>query len=331
MFRPVCQINIGDNEFEFVTDANFVTGWRKFTDTGEVSIPHKFQRNNVNIFVGENNLFNRGDKTEIRVGHFPNKELIFEGYLKNITPSIPVKMEFEDSMYLLKQTNITMSFKTTSLQNLIESALAEAISKSSGYIKEGLEEIEVDVVEAELGAFRFSNVNIVKILDQLKKTYALTSYFVGKTLRVGLAYYGDGNEHVFTYGEDIIDSESDLNYVKEEDVKLRVRAKSLMPDNTLVEVEFGDEGGDLREIFKYNAKESELREWAEREIDNLRFEGFRGSFKTFMEKIVRHGDVVQIVDSFNPDRTGSYFVEAVEYEFGVNGYFQYITLGKRAA
>ena len=331
MFRPVCNISIGDNDFDFVTDAKFNTSWRVFTDTGEITIPNRFRRNNKDIFVGSSNLFNKGDYTEIRAGHFPNRELIFEGYVKSIKPSVPVGIEFEDAMFLLKQTSLTMSFKKVTLSELLNSALSEAISKSSGYVKEGLERITIDAVEADLGAFRLSRVNMVNILEELKKTYALTSYFVGHTLRVGLAYYNDGVVHELKFGRNIIDDGTDLEYLKEEDLSFKVRATGMLPDNKRLTVEVGDPDGANRDLFKYGRTigEKDLREWATRQIDTLKYEGFRGNLKTFFEPVIRHGDSVKIVDPFNPERDGTYLVESVSYEFGIGGYFQNIRLGIR--
>ncbi len=329
MFRPVCQINIGDNEFDFVTDAQFETSWKKFTDTGDIVIPHRFKKENKTIFVGNSNLFNKGDYSEIRAGHFPNKTLIFEGYVKSIKPSVPVSIEFEDAMFLLKQTSLTMSFKAVTLTELLNSVLKEAISLSTGYVKEGLERITIEAVDAKLGAFRLSRVSIVNVLEELKKTYAITSYFDGHKLRVGLAYYNDGVEHEMVFGRNIIDSGTNLEYLKEDDLSFKVRATSLLPDNKKIEVEVGDPNGESRDLFKYNVTETELKEWATREIGNLKYEGFRGVLRTFFDPVVRHGDSIKLVDPFNPERNGIYLVESVSYEFGINGYFQDIRLGIR--
>ncbi len=330
MHRPYCNIKIGSEEFNFITEGNIRSGWRFFTDTAKLLIAKKFFRDGKNIYIGENNVFTKGDYTEIRAGYFPQQSLIFQGYLKKVKPNLPIEMEFEDSMYLLKQVSLTMSYKEVTLNTLITDAIKLSIEKSEGYVKEGLENIKIDVVDANLGAFRLSNVNLVNILQELKKTYALTSFFRGDTLMIGLPYGSTGVEHQLKFGVNIIDEGTDLEYLRSDDISFKVKATSLLPDNKKIEIEVGDPNGESRQIFKYNATESELKEWATREVDRLKYEGYRGKLKTYFDPVIYHGDSIEIIDPYNQDRSkGTYLVEAVEYEFGINGYFQLITLGQR--
>lgn len=330
MLRPFCNIVIGDNEFDFVTTGDFSSSWKLLTDTGEITIPHRLKKEDKVIFVGENNFFQKGDRVTIKAGYFPTLEQIFEGYVTKINPSIPVEISFEDAAFLLKQTNLTLSFQKVTLKELLTAALAEAVEKSTGYVKEGLQRIELQAIDAELGAFRLTNVNITSILQELKKTYALTSYFRGHTLYVGLAYYADDRARAtFTFQENILDQGTELEYMKETDVSFKIKAVSMLENNQKLEIEVGDPNGETRTITKYNLSEAELKAAAEREIDRLRFEGFRGKITTFLEPVVRHGDEVEIIDPRTPEKNGVYLAESVDYEIGVNGYFQSISLGAK--
>ena len=328
MLRPIVNIKIGDQAFDFVTEANIFTGWKIFTDYGELTLPHKFKKNGKVIFVGENNLFKKGDAVKIEAGYFPKKSPIFEGYLTAVKPGIPLKLRIEDPMFLLKQNNITISFEKTNLKDLLSACLEEAKLKSEGYVLEGLNKVNIEALDANLGALRLTNVSIVNVLEELKKTYSLTSYFVGFTLFVGLAYYGNGKSAVFEFQKNIL-SDDNLEYLKEEDLKIKVKAISMLENNTKIEIELGDPNGEQRTITKYNLTEQQLRDIANREINKLRYEGFRGSFTTFLEPVIYHGDEIEIIDPKTPERSGIYLAEAVEYPIGVSGYFQTITLGPR--
>lgn len=332
MLRPFCKINIGDNEFDFVTGCDLDSSWKEYTDKGRLTIPHRLKENGKVIFIGEDNFFNKGDSMTLSAGYYPKITKIFDGYVSKIIPSIPVTIEFEDAAYLLKQTNLTLSFESVTLSELMEAVLKEAIEKSTGYVKEGLKLIELDVVDAALGAFRLTNVNITNILEELKKTYALTSYFRGHTLHVGLAYtIEDRTRHVFRFQEDIIDDGANLEYLKEDDVLFKVKAVSMLENNKKIEIEVGDPNGEQRTITKYNLNEKDLREAAEREAENLRYEGFRGSIQVFFDPVVFHGDEIEIIDSLRPERNGVYLAESVAYTFGINGYFQEINLGAKVS
>ena len=330
MLRPFCNVKIAKNEFDFVTNGDFSSSWKTFTDTGEITIPHKFKKDGKDVFVGENNLFNKGDLVKIQAGYYPSIETIFEGYVARIIPSIPVTIKFEDAAFLLKQTNLTLSFKKVTLKELLTKCIDEAVSKSTGYLKDGLSRIVVEAIDADLGAFRFTNVNITGILQELKKTYALTSYFRGNTLFVGLAYYAEGRDrHIFTFQENIIDSGTELEYRKIDDISFKVKAVSMLEDNKKIEIEVGDPNGEQRTITKYNLTEKELKATAEREISRLRFEGFRGKIYTFLQPIVKHGDEIEIINPRSPEQNGVYLAESVKYQIGVDGYFQEVFLGAK--
>lgn len=330
MLRPFCNIEIGDNTFDFLTTGDFASSWKTLTDTGSITIPHKFKKDGKVIFVGEDNLFKKGDQVSVSAGYYPTLEHLFEGYVSKIIPSIPVTIEFEDAAFLLKQTNLTLSFEKTTLKELLNACISEAIEKATGYVKEGLERINIEAIDADLGAFRITNVNITGILQELKKTYALTSYFRGHTLYVGLAYYAEGRpRHTFTFEEDIIDSGTQLEYIKIDDISFKIKAVSMLEDNKKLEIEVGDPNGEQRTITKYNLTETELKAAAEREIDRLRFEGFRGKMLTFLKPVVKHGDEIEIINPRTPEQNGVYLAESVSYPIGVDGYFQEVNLGAK--
>lgn len=328
MLRPFCNIEIGENAFDFLTSGNFSTSWKTLTDTGAITLPHKFKKDNKVIFIGENNFFKKGDPVNISAGYYPTLSPIFEGYVSKIVPSIPVEITFEDAAFLLKQTNLTLSFEKVTLKELLKKCISEASAKSTGYVKEGLDKINIEAIDANLGAFRITNVNITGVLQELKKTYALTSFFRGHTLYVGLAYYADNRDRAtFTFQENIIDDGTELEYTKIDDVAFKVKAVSMLENNTKIEVEVGDPEGEQRTITKYNLSESELKAAAEREIERLRYEGFRGKIRVFLQPVIKHGDEIEIIDPKTPEKNGVYLAETVDYEIGVNGYFQNIYLG----
>ena len=330
MLRPFCNIKIGANEFDFVTGGDFSSSWKNLTDTGTITLPHRFKKEEKVIFIGENNFFKKGDQVNISAGYYPTLEPIFEGYVSKITPSIPVGITLEDAAFLLKQTNLTLSFEKVTLKELLSKSIEEAISKATGYVKEGLARINIEAIDAELGAFRITNVNITGILQELKKTYALTSYFRNHTLYVGLAYYAENRARAtFTFEDNIIDSGTQLEYRKIDDVSFKVKAVSMLENNKKLEIEVGDPDGETRTITKYNLSEKDLREAATREIDRLKFEGFRGKIYTFLQPVIRHGDEVEIIDPRTPEKNGVYLAESVNYSIGVDGYFQEIFLGAK--
>lgn len=329
MFRPQVNIKIGDRGFKYVTQLNVSSSWDKFTDTGTIIIPTKVKKDGETIFIGADNVFHKGDAVTIDAGYFPKSERIYTGFVSRIFPDIPLKIMLEDASWVLKQTNVTFALKSCSLKTMLETAMSKAKEKATGNIKTALSDIKLEVVDAQLGSFRVTNVNLVQILEELKKTYALTSFFRDNTLHVGLAYSGTPTTHRFIFEQTII--ENNLEYSKEDDVKIKVKAVSMQPDNTKIEVEVGDEGGEQRTLFKYGLSKSELTAVANREKDKFKYEGWRGSFKTFLTAVVKHGDIVELINKRLPEWNGSYLVDAVDIEGGTGGEFQTITLGAKVS
>lgn len=328
MYRPVVSIQIGDNVFDFLTRGVVTSTWKNFTDTGELVIPHKFVKDNKVIYADKDSFFKKGDPVAIEAGYYPQKDLIFEGYISAVKPENPVILKLEDAAWILKQTNLTLSYKSVSLNQLLEGCLKAAKAKATGFVLEGLNKIKIETVDAQLGAFRLTNVNIVNVLDELKKTYALRSFFRQNTLYVGLAYYKTGKRTTLVLKEDTFEDE-DLEYMKKDEIKFKVKGISMLENNKKLEVEVGDPNGEQRTITKYNLTEKELRAACLREIDTLRYEGFRGKFKTFFTPVLYHGDEIELIDRKTPEKNGVYLIEGVEYEIGVDGYFQIITLGAK--
>lgn len=329
MLRPWCKINIGKESFSYCQSGEASSSWKKFTDTGKINLPQRVRKEKKTIYIGSENVFKKGDFTTIQIGYFPNIETVFEGYLTKIKPKEIVEMEFEDASWILKQTNLTLSFKDISLEDLLNKCLAEAISKASPNIKKELQKIKIKTVGARFPAFRLTNVNIIQVLDELKSTYALTSFFRGQTLYVGLAYYGGGAKHRLEFQKDILDGDN-LEYKKEDDVRIKVKVVSMLETNEKLEVEVGDTDGEQRTIFVYNVRDTaELKKIGEREKERLKYEGFFGTFDTFIHKIIRHGDEIELIDNKNPEKNGFYLVEEVVLRWGLDGYFQTVTLGAK--
>lgn len=315
MKRLNCEITIGDNVINFVTEVSITSSWKEFTDKCTLQIPKRITKNGEPIFVGTNSLFNRGDAVTVKLGYYPNLTTVFEGYINRVHIDSPVEIECHDEMFKLKQNTLTKSYKTVNLSTLLNDITGD---------------VEFDSVTAELGSFRISNVTPAQVIEELKKVYLLDAFIKEKKLRVGLRYIPElSTNHVIVKEKQIINDDG-LEYQKEEDIRIRIKAVSMLPDNTKIEEEVGDTTGEVRTAFFYNLTREELRAVAERELPKFRYTGFRGSFLTFGEPVINHGDTVEFSSLKFPEYNGKYFVDSVETTFGQSGYRQKVELGLKA-
>lgn len=303
-------IGIGNYVFPYATSVAVDSSWENLTDTAEIVIPRKISFQGKSIAEGES-LFRRADKVNIRLGYDGAYDAVFTGYVSGIEPGVPLRFRCEDEMYTLKTNPKTLSYKNVNLKTLVSDITT----------------LPYQSIDAELGRFRISNATPAQVLEQLRKEYSIQSFFRDGKLYSGLAYWPQlGSENRFEFERDILPS-SNLEYIREEDVRLCVKAISIEPDNTKLEVKVGDEQGEQRTLNFYAlGSEKVLKEVAERELTRLRFEGFRGSFSTFGKSYTRHGDTVNLVDQRHPDRNGKYLVRKVMVSGGTGGYRQTIYL-----
>jgi hypothetical protein len=180
----------------------------------------------------------------------------------------------------------------------------------------------------ELGKASFTKVTAAQILKYLQDKFSINAWFRGSTLYVGLNYFQDlQTEHNFGFQNNIITDS--LEFVKAEDIKVSVKATSILPDNSKIEVTKGDSEGTERTIHFYNVSKSTLEERAAKALTDFKFDGFTGTFTTFGQPVVRHGDIVTLTDNYYLNRSGSYIVKSVKTSFGRSGYRQEIELAER--
>lgn len=329
MLRLSSDITLGDFNFDFVNNIEIVSSWENLTDTATITIPKKLRmlKDGVSqniITAGEGALWKRGDAVSLRLGYNDKNDLRFDGVITKIKPKFPLEFTCEDKMWTLKQTTIK---KFSSPSITIPELLRQIIPAGISYEAEDI----------NLGKFIIEQATVAEVLEFIKKTFGLSAYFQSGKLYVGLAYKLSSiadfvltDLKKFEFQKSIIESEG-LDYIREEDLNLRVTAILIKSDYTRKEITVGDSLGEQRTLHFYNISEADVKTLANEALTKLKYTGFRGSFTTFLKPYVKHGDAVKIVDKYLPDRNGVYLVKKVVTTFGVNGGRQEITLDRKIA
>lgn len=321
MLKTNVKITIGSLEIPFAVEGSITSSWKELTDTAQLTIPrnivvlHEFKKKPLSDVVKV------GNEIKIEFGYDGDGDLQteFEGFVSNVTTGVPIKIECEDKMWLLKQSsNIEKSWRKATLKDVIA---------------EVAEGFETEVADIALGAFRISGVNAAQVLARLKKNYGIKSYFRNGVLHVGFAYPLNKYKKVkYHFQKNIVDRQTTLQYRTKEEIKIQLKAISILPDNTKVEVKLGDSDGAIRTLHYFDLNQQELEEIANREIEELKFDGYRGKFTGFGIPRTEHGDIVELEDGIIVDQNGSYFVDKVVKRFGFNvGLKRDVTLGKKAS
>jgi hypothetical protein len=301
MKRLSSYIKIGVYTFPVVVQVSIERSWQTLTDTCTITVPRKI------AFEGKaiDTLIKRGDKVEVYLGYDDENQKEFEGYVRDVVIDTPITIHCEDAMYLLKQTSKTISYESVTLKQLLTDIVPSGI--------------EFEAVDVNLGQFRIKRASAAKVLAELRKTYKLQSFFKDGKLYSGLAYPPalSITTHKFDFQKNI--KSQNLEYRRAEEVKLRLKGISILPDNTKIEVEVGDKEGELRTFTYYNLQKAELKKLLDEEIKKLRYDGWFGSFTTFGQPNVQHGDFVELTDN-KLQRTGTYLVKKTKLDFGQQGF-----------
>lgn len=348
MLRVISKITITPKtgtpfEINALNEFEVNTSYEKLTDTAKVVFPRNINYEGKNIFTGTNPLFKRGDSIKIEAGYDPKLRVIFEGYITKIGANLPIVIEAEDKMFLLKNTKVTYPEKTGTITHgkpskkypngkLLKRPIITSDPITLNQLLDFMlpDDIHFKIIvnkpsgkgytdDVNLGSFRATKVSCTEILDTLKKEYGLFSYFVDGVLHVGLpSNAAKSNTEEFAFEETIINSD-DLEYQQEDDFFIKIVAISMDSNNTKKQIEVGDTDGAQRTYYTYNASDDDLKTFANSKLKEAKYTGYQGKIFTFGEPFVRHGDIAKITSEKLPERDGFYQIPGVDYSLTIDG------------
>ena len=301
-----CYIEIGKYIFRNVNSVRIESSWKELTSRATIKLP------NIKRLL-EKDIKN-GDEVLIRLGYNGELKDEFVGYVASVSPKIPLEIMCEDEMWKLKQKTVSHSWRSVKLKDVLKTLVPDAT---------------IECPDVTLSPFRLDKVTVAMALEKLKDEYMLVVYFRNKKLFVGLAYneksLGEVNYHFQKNA-----MMSSLVFKKKEDIKIKVKAISIMPDNTRIEYEAGDPDGGQHTVHFYNHTKAELQALVKEKINRMKFDGYRGSFKAFGIPLPQHGMVANMMDDRYPERAGSFFIDGVTTDYGADGFRREVELGRSA-
>lgn len=324
MFYLTSDITIGNYQKVKPSKVTWKTDINSFTDTCTIELPRisylktvknatedKQQPNERKEYV-----FKENDKISILLGYDGNNSKIFEGFIKRVNETTPVKIECEGYSYLLYDVIFSKTYSTVTVKQLLTDVCA------------GIEIVlSAEMPNIPLTNVRFKNATGIQVLEWLQKECHLAVYFNFNELYVGTQFGKKGNTVKLKLG---------WNTVKEDDFKQR-----LVDKNVRVVIHEKNDKGEVKrsksDATKYSNEKlvkikagipaDLLKQIANRLQTKSNYNGYEGSITAFLEPATNKGDVAEIDGYKYPDKSGRFFVESVEGEFGPKGGRQKIQLG----
>lgn len=319
MFVLSSEIAIAGKRFTRVNEVEIESSAKVLEDTARIVLPTTARLERQGEFITEVETakqFKVGDPVVIRLGYDGNLRTEFTGYVSKIMPGTPLEIECVDSVWLLRRKNLTKSWKSTTLKEVLSFVLDGTPFTIKG-----------EVPGISFTKYYLKNVTAASALQKIKDTYGLTLFIKnGTELHVGLTSYTDNVTVKYGFGQNVI--ENDLEWVNEEDTRIKIKAVHVRKDNTKIEKEFGDADGELRTFYFYNVEAgADLETLAKTEAAKHKYTGYKGGLKTFLIPNVEVGNVAQLIDPDYAEREGSYLVDQVVTTYGTNGARRKIELG----
>lgn len=296
--------------FTFCAEVSIDSSYDNLTDKASVTIPKKIRYSKEDgttvdsITRGDNPLFKIGDKAAIEVGYNGGLVQVFQGFIAGITQKFPINFRLEDEVYKLKQNSLTLSLENPTLSDLLAEVLPNGI-------------IYEVTAEQNLGQFRINNATPAAVLDELRKKHGIYSFFRDGILYIGLSINPElQSTHKFEFNTPNLINGDSLTYIDANERKIKVVAKSIQNDNTTLEATAGDLSGETRTLYFNNYSLADLQATADKSVDELKYSGYDGSFTIFATPVVKHGDVVELINKTIPEQNGGYLVTRVVTRFG---------------
>ncbi len=333
MLRPWGYIKIGSIEIPYLHTVEINHSMLSFVDTAVLTIPNTISKFDEKI----TDYFKVGDTVQISLGYYPEISIRFEGYISKITPSKVATIECEDESYIAKRTIVK---DKVLLKDTTISALLDAIAP----------DIQKDVIaDTKIGDWKImKNANVADVLDQLKQTFSIYSYYREKRLQIlSQAKTADKMVDVISidFNKNVPNGENDLKLERPDTDNMVIKGVSKKKNGTATEVYAYYEDGKIvtgtKEpsgvvVGEINLGENDviseqtLKTACENKLEAISFEGLSGTVTTYGYPYVEHGNEVNIKDLENPDVDGVYKVVGVQTKFSESeGLRQVISVGIR--
>lgn len=309
----------GNIKFTRVNSVKIESSAKVLENTATITLPTTARLERSGEFISEVETakqFEVGDEIAINLGYNGELKEEFYGFISRIKPGTPLEIECVDAVWLLRRKNCKGSYKNLDLADLLEEILSGTKVELRG-----------EIPDIRFKKYYLKNVTAASALQEIKDRYGLTLYMANfNQLHVGLTSFTDNVLVRYGLGENVI--ENDLEWVNEDDVRIKVKAVHVKKDNTKIEKEYGDADGEIKTIYFYDLERpGDLEKLAIAEANKYRYTGFKGGLTTFLLPSVQVGNVARVTDKQFGERSGDYLVDKVTTTFGTNGARRKIELG----
>ena len=312
--------NVKPNKVSWKTDVG------NFTDSCTITLPritHMVNENpdktrDVDVTNQKDNIyqFKEGDKVEVLLGYNNKNEKRFSGFIRRVKMGIPVELECEGYGYQLYDVIFNKTYQNVSVKQLLKDLTAGTEIKLSD-----------EIPDIPLKNVRFKNATGIQVLEYLKKEISLAVYFNFDELYVGTMFGKVQKRVKVKIGWNTVSDDDFQKRKVDKDVKIVVKEKDQKGEVKKTKSDLQKYSDEKTVKIKADIPANFLKEIVNRLQTQENYKGYEGNIQLFLVPYVNKGMVIELDGGMYPEKTGDYFVQSVQGEFGMSGGRQTVQLG----
>lgn len=264
--------------------------------------------------------FKQGLKIEIWAGYDGVNKLRFKGFISRLNYTVPFQLECEGYSYLLRfKRNINASYSKGTYLSTVLHQLTQNTGIKLSHDKPSVK------IESQ---FYFKGFTGIQVIEKIQRELLQTVYFDGDVLYVGLRETKNARIVKLNIGYNTIKDEGLKFSLPRENSDVTVIISAVKTPGTIESVSSDGKKEKVKYIrMGHNVDEETKKQIAREQKEIYESIGYEGCLTVFAEPMVNPGDAVLISDSRYPERTATFFVDNVDFEFGPEGGRQRIGIG----
>jgi hypothetical protein len=336
MFVLNSDITIGNLRFSGVHEVRVDRSIHSYADRAIIRVPRlariaKGKRampglvataNLLNDYVTEN------VPVTIKLGYNGQLRTEFEGFVKNKGIGMPLEIECEGYLRLLRKKTIARNYKKTTAKELLQDATAGT----------GIDVVcPVDVPLVGIDAV---DAPATKLIDHIKRCSdnTLSVFFIEpKKIWCGLVYtpYLAGTEVfnlptvAYRLGYNCIQDNGLRLRVVDDPVQIIINGQLVNGDPVRTESKNKTAARKVKRLLNNVPDSNVLKQFAQEGEHQKNYSGYEGSLTAFLQPYCLPGYTASVVDTAHPERSGKYVIESTSVTFGVNGARRRVELGPK--
>jgi hypothetical protein len=305
-------VTIGNFRLTMLESIEVVHSVEKLSDTAVITLPGTC----FNKAIEVEQKIKRGDRVIIELGYNSIMVTEFEGYLDSIsTDDGTIKLNCEDSLFLLKVKVDDKEFKNPDVKDIINYLLPKGYSLKCDY-------------SFKYDKYIIKSQTAYQVLKKLQEETKSNIYLKGKELHVHGQYSELFGLAAYSFQENI--ESSDLEYMNAEDRKVEVTVEGKGNDGKVIRAIAGEKGGDSVTLkISGVSDKATLEKLANEQLLVKSYTGYSGTFTGWLIPFCDAGYKISLHDSDYEYKNGIYYVLEVTTTVSQSGGARNIKIGKK--